>query len=406
VDATRRVRELCPCGCGRTLPPHPGSGRSVYFSHECFENDRWLKNKEYFRKYLGRHTDGERLADQNARKFDQTHGLTRSRSFLLLGVPQVFMPTTTTAKREDILAKLERLRAAVVSGDRHFASIGAEALLREMAGDKTLFRLRVTAHCEEFLRDVGILGDSLGTFQTLDRLARRIEARYKLLRDPLNLSVALIVHANLFRTFKYYPQAEMYLKGAIYKLEGQCKGVPDQDAVKIARHQALLWLVRVIAIHDWGGQSLDRAEPIWNKLERITAEDLGESAEMQTMREGIGYFYKWRTYDRAQQCLERAKILLEKVVPYSSVTDLTILRPEIELSLGQKNGRATDDDRDNVSEYAALLNQNPNSYQLRVLHELENKCHMPLSSNAFDIAVMRSTPILTPLYLEQKLTKL
>ncbi len=188
MDTTRRVRKLrklCPCGCGRTLPPHPGSGRSVYFSHECFEKHRQLKNKDYFRKYLGRHTDSERLADQNARKFDQTRGLTRSGSILLLGIAQEFMPTTTTAKREDVVAKLDRLRAALVSGDRKFVLIGTEALLKEMAGDKSLFGLRVTAHCEEFLRDVGILGDSLRTFHTLDRLARRIEARYKLLKDPL-----------------------------------------------------------------------------------------------------------------------------------------------------------------------------------------------------------------------------
>ncbi len=220
------------------------------------------------------------------------------------------------------------------------------------------------------------------------------------------MSVALIVHASLFRTFKYYPQAEEFLKGAIYKLEGQCKKVPDQEAVKIALHQALLWLVRVIAVHDWDGQSLDRAEPIWEKLERITTEDLGKSAEMQTAREGIGYFAKWRTYDRARRCLDRAKALLEEVAPYSSITDLTILRAEIELSLERKNGKATDDDRYNVSDYAALLNQNPNSYQLRVLHELENKCDMPSSGEAFNPAIIHSTPILTPLYLEQKLTKL
>ena len=223
-------------------------------------------------------------------------------------------------------------------------------------------------------------------------LAQKIEAQYILLKDQVNLSIAFVVHANLLRTFGNYLGIVAYLRNAIYNLEGRCRGA-DRDAVAIARHQALVWLLRETVRL----KGFEKAESIWKELLDCT---MNPSTEMQTHREGVGYFASLGRFDQAQECLERAKDLFQGTNPYSSVTDLTILRTEIELSLARKRGRATDDDRDDVTEYKAVLQRQPNSYQIGVLGKLEIKCGMKSSVASFapavnftpDFRVRRTTP--------------
>jgi len=399
--------------CGKEIPINPGRGRYAYCPPPAlcaFEGRR-----EQVREAVKRFNDGVpadvKNASRNAYRFIRRQGLDR-REFLtgsaalFLGVQLETWPVTRTAQYEKAAKTLDKLRQALLAGDRDVVTHGVLTLQGLLGGDNSRFAFRVQTHCEELLRDAGEVGDwstggpdSEKVFKIVENRAMVIEDRWAREGNWLNLVWALLTRASLYRQRKRERVAMDLLKGAEYILKGLSSNM-NHEIVNLLLHQTLSWRLRLGAFY------LQEIDPDEAKQDFARLYELADASgspitRIVTARDEGAFWAPLYEVAQSKSILEEARSRFRSLPVDSAIADLSLRRSEIELLLNLKQGEAINQ----VREYERTWHKNPTATQLGALRTLVAKCHLSPIGTA-DRPRIYSTPILAEIWMDGRLTTL
>jgi hypothetical protein len=397
--------------CGRELPVHPGRGRHAYCPppRECAHEARREQVREAVRRFADRLPPDLKKARENAYKFIHRQGL--SRRELLTGTAAVLLasrletwPASRTARKEEAANALQKLRGALVAGDREFVADGALALQSLLDGDESAFASHVKTFCEQLLRDAGQtiefsagIGGLERAFKLMENRALTIEKSWATQGDHLNLVWALLTRGSLYRQYGRERDALQLLKGAENILTGLCQD-RNRKSVNLLLHQTLSWRFRLNA---FDLRELDDAQADLVRLHHLTEEIGSPITRILTARDEAAYWQLWGELARSENLLKEAGPRFRSLDIYSAIAELSLRRPAIELSLLRNKEEATEQ----VREYRRLWRSNPTMYQLKQLRALEAKCGLkPSSPTNYETVYL--TPILAEVWMDERFTAL
>lgn len=409
----RRFRLTCGY-CGRFLPARLGRGWRRYClpPRGCAQKARRQKVKKHKRHFLEKLGKERRKNLQYKEQFLVRQGLTRRQlltraSAALLAPFLSISPSQKTALHETAWAHLRTIQHYVAMGQERLAQQEAFALPLVLVGDRSLDAMYLRLHCEEVLRDAGEPGDSSEAIARILARARLVEQGWAALNDPFNLSKALLTRANLHRACGDYKRAMVLVQGASALLR-ELDRKRESIAVKALWHHAVLWKLRLIAVH---GRSPNSAKDEQSLLFRLSNEVGTPRTWVEALREDAGYLLslyrqslhhqvpRFDFLEQAQEALDRAKAYFFSLGFQPMPTLNTLLRLEMEVRFAAEDKRRAEE---SVQAYLALCQQYPDAYCLRQVQALGEQHGFQPEWRGSSVPIFSSFT-LPYLYLEENL---
>ena len=337
--------------------------------------------------------------------------LLERRGFLkqaLLYLPEGLWKSAKTASLEAAHTLYIQTCTLIGQGSFADAKTRAEELLRftESAPQNHPVIDRLRTRARQLIVDSGETGYYENTFLGIEKNIIDLECSWAKSGDALNLARTLLVHGNLYRTWKRVPFAEEptstykkyteravnVLRIAIEILQSRCKG-DDPRKVNLLLHQANSLLMRCVAFN---AKEPEHAKKYYLAMLACQSAIGSDILSTETFKDQIGYLKEARRLGEIENVLSDATRQFDSL-PKKSVRRLSLFRPQIEFFRETKNIQKV---RDLAHEYGELLWLHPHAYQAVYFRQLMSWLGEAAPRITPRTGRLYTTPVLTAIYAD------